>query len=182
MGLQRSHLRAPGPPDPAPPRLAALLDPLPEALPQATLAAHVAPGPGALTGGLSRQLCDRHSPGREGGPPAWGITATCVASSLPPSPLLGFTFLCAMGTRHDRLPRDNQGLDPTRLQRPVRLQKEALGPRGASWAGGGGAGECWLGGAAASGTTTGSGPGLPCPPCSGLPSSLTQESLVFAGS
>ena len=98
----------------------------------------MAPGPGALTGGLSRQLCDRQSWAR-GGPSCLGITATCVASSLPPSPLLGFTFLCAMGTRHDRLPRDNQGLDPTRLQRPARLQKKALGPGSIlGWGGRGG--------------------------------------------
>ncbi|CAN0517907.1 unnamed protein product [Rangifer tarandus platyrhynchus] len=86
-----------------------------------------------------------------------------------------------MGTQHNRLPLDNQGLGPTRPLRPVRLQKEALGPLGASWAGGGvrGAGECWLGSAPSSGTTTGHGPGLPRPPRSCLPSCLTQESLVF---
>lgn len=181
MGLLRSHLRGPGPPDPAPPRLAALLDPLPEALPQATQAAHVAPGPGALTGGLSRQLCDRQSWAR-GGPSCLGHH--CHLRGLQPAsqPPAGLHFPLCNGHPNRPPPPGQPGARSHEAAETCPAAERGPRPPGASWAGGGGAGECWLGGAAASGTTTGSGPGLPCPPCSGLPSSLTQESLVFAGS
>ena len=128
-----SYLHGPGPPDPAP-NPAALLGPLPEALPRES------PRHPGHTGGPWARGADGRAqpaaqgqtqPGLEGGPPASGTIATYVTSSLPPQPP-GLHFpLCGMGTQQDRLPHGQPGAGSHKAT----CCRESR-PLGASWAGG----------------------------------------------